>query len=229
MNQKEIGLLIAKLRKKKKLTQEQLAEQLHVTNKTISRWENGNYMPDLSLLIPLCNILEITVDELLQANIKEKTNNHEEIIIYAIKKEKENKKKYLSIILFIILMTILLLYSIRFINLWTYLIFLISIIILLINKYINNKSIYTLIFSLLLIIYTIYSYTTYAGSVRACVFLMGHPIKAHTTGVYLKEDYANPNYKYFNVDNNIQTISGDIGYIQVIEYGPLKISSYYGY
>ena len=174
MNQKEIGLLIAKLRKKKKLTQEQLAEQLHVTNKTISRWENGNYMPDLSLLIPLCNILEITVDELLQANIKEKTNNHEEIIIYAIKKEKENKKKYLSIILFIILMTILLLYSIRFINLWTYLIFLISIIILLINKYINNKSIYTLIFSLLLIIYTIYSYTTYAGSVRACIFLMGH-------------------------------------------------------
>lgn len=53
MNTKKIGAFIAMNRKKKGYTQEQLAEKLGVTNKTISRWENGHYMPDLSLLEPL--------------------------------------------------------------------------------------------------------------------------------------------------------------------------------
>lgn len=50
MDTKKIGAFIAFNRKKKEYTQEQLAEKLGVTNKTISRWENGHYMPDLSLL-----------------------------------------------------------------------------------------------------------------------------------------------------------------------------------
>ncbi|MEE0775688.1 MAG: helix-turn-helix transcriptional regulator [Bacillota bacterium] len=49
MNQKQVGIFIAELRKEKRLTQAALGECLGVTNKTISRWENGNYMPDLSL------------------------------------------------------------------------------------------------------------------------------------------------------------------------------------
>lgn len=49
MNQERIGKFIQQLRKEKKLTQEQLAEKLGVTNKSISRWENGVYMPDFSL------------------------------------------------------------------------------------------------------------------------------------------------------------------------------------
>lgn len=53
MDTKKIGAFIAMNRKKKGYTQEQLAEKLGVTNKTISRWENGHYMPDLSLLEPL--------------------------------------------------------------------------------------------------------------------------------------------------------------------------------
>ena len=61
----KIGKFIAKNRKEKKLTQEQLAEKLGVTSKTISRWENGNYMPDISLLKPLSEELGITLNDLL--------------------------------------------------------------------------------------------------------------------------------------------------------------------
>ena len=50
MNQQKIGKFIANCRKEKELTQQQLADKLNVTSKTISRWENGNYMPDLSLI-----------------------------------------------------------------------------------------------------------------------------------------------------------------------------------
>ena len=65
MNQEKIGVFIAKCRKDKKLTQEQLAEKLGVTNKSISRWENGKTMPDYSILKDLCNILQIDVNEFL--------------------------------------------------------------------------------------------------------------------------------------------------------------------
>lgn len=65
MDVKKIGKFIAYNRKNKGLTQEQLGEKLGVSNKTISRWENGNYMPDLSLLKPLSEELEITLNELL--------------------------------------------------------------------------------------------------------------------------------------------------------------------
>lgn len=65
MDVKKIGEFIAYNRKNKGLTQEQLGEKLGVSNKTISRWENGNYMPDLSLLKPLSEELGITLNELL--------------------------------------------------------------------------------------------------------------------------------------------------------------------
>ena len=65
MNQEKIGKFIAKCRKDKNLTQDQLAEKLGVSNKSISRWENGKTMPDYSILKYLCNILEIDVNELL--------------------------------------------------------------------------------------------------------------------------------------------------------------------
>lgn len=65
MNQDKIGKFIAELRKEKNLTQEQLAEKLGVTSKSISRWENGKTMPDVSLFEPLCKELDITINELL--------------------------------------------------------------------------------------------------------------------------------------------------------------------
>ena len=63
MNQEKIGKFIAKLRKEKKLTQEQLAEKLGVTAKSVSRWENGVCLPDVSLFKDLCNILGITLND----------------------------------------------------------------------------------------------------------------------------------------------------------------------
>lgn len=80
MDTKKIGAFIAMNRKKKGYTQEQLAEKLGVTNKTISRWENGNYMPDLSLLEPLSKELDITLNELLAGKeiVKEEAMEYSE-------------------------------------------------------------------------------------------------------------------------------------------------------
>lgn len=66
MNQKQIGIFISELRKEKNLTQLELGELLGVTNKTVSRWENGNYMPDISIIPLLCQTLEITINEFFQ-------------------------------------------------------------------------------------------------------------------------------------------------------------------
>ena len=100
MDSKKIGSFIAKNRKKKGLTQEQLGERLGVTNKTISRWENGNYMPDLSLLEPLSKELGITINELLAGEFieEEKTVEYLEqnllsTIVYTDNKIKNEQKK----------------------------------------------------------------------------------------------------------------------------------------
>jgi len=61
VNQEKIGKFIAHLRKEKKMTQQELGEKVGVTNKTISRWENGDYMPDLSLLKPLSKEPSISI------------------------------------------------------------------------------------------------------------------------------------------------------------------------
>lgn len=65
MNQIKIGKFIAEERKVKKYTQRELADKLSISDKTISKWERGNGFPEVSLLLPLCNELEITVNELL--------------------------------------------------------------------------------------------------------------------------------------------------------------------
>ena len=67
MNQQKIGRFISECRKQKGLTQAQLAEALGVSDKTISRWETGKTMPDLSFYEPLCEILDIQISELLYA------------------------------------------------------------------------------------------------------------------------------------------------------------------
>lgn len=64
MNQEKIGKFIAMCRKENNFTQEQLAEKLGVSSKSISRWENGNTMPDYSILADLCKNLNISINEL---------------------------------------------------------------------------------------------------------------------------------------------------------------------
>ena len=63
MDQVKIGKLIAECRKAKKLTQVELAEKLGVTDKSVSKWENGNCLPDVSLYKKICEILDITLNE----------------------------------------------------------------------------------------------------------------------------------------------------------------------
>ena len=65
MNQLATGKFISQKRKQKNLTQEQLAEKLGVSNKTVSKWETGKCMPDYSVVKALCDELEITVAELM--------------------------------------------------------------------------------------------------------------------------------------------------------------------
>lgn len=115
MNQIEIGKFISMIRKEKKLTQKQLAEKLGITDRAISKWENGKSMPDLSLLKPLCDVLDITINELLNGKYiseKEKKDNLEENIVDAINysKKKQNINGfifYLFILLFGVLMIII--------------------------------------------------------------------------------------------------------------------------
>ena len=64
MNQEKIGKFIVECRKENKLTQEQLAEKLGVTDRSVSNWENGICLPDCSLYKPLCDVLGITINEL---------------------------------------------------------------------------------------------------------------------------------------------------------------------
>ncbi len=114
MDQERIGKFIAKCRKEKNLTQEQLAELLGVTNKSISRWENGKTMPDYSLIKPLCQKLNITINELLSG---EKIQNaseskFEENIIntlnYSAKKIKHTKFIFKIALVIIIVFSVIL-------------------------------------------------------------------------------------------------------------------------
>ena len=63
MDKSKIGHFVSTCRKDKGITQEQLAQKLDVSNKSVSKWENGNCLPDKMLLKPLCDILDITISE----------------------------------------------------------------------------------------------------------------------------------------------------------------------
>ncbi len=79
MNQERIGKFIAECRKQKKMTQSELASILGVTEKSISNWENGRNMPDLSLFKPLCDELNITINELLSGEKLAKSEYQEKL------------------------------------------------------------------------------------------------------------------------------------------------------
>ena len=113
MDQIKIGKFILELRKEKNMTQQELANQLGVTDRAISKWENGRGLPDLSLLKPLCDTLNITINELLSGeklNRAEYINKSEENIIKTInytEKKLNRTKKTFKIIITIILIVII--------------------------------------------------------------------------------------------------------------------------
>ena len=115
MDQEKIGKFILKLRKEKKMTQQELADKIGVTDRAISKWENGRGMPDLSLMKPLCDELGISINELISGekiNKKEYQDRFEENIFNAInysqKQIKKTRNKYVIIIGVIFLFLIVL-------------------------------------------------------------------------------------------------------------------------
>lgn len=110
MNTYEFGKFLAQLRKEKGLTQLQLAKQLNVTDKAISRWETGKNYPDIEIFEELSNILDVSISELLEGKRIEKENLFiisEEHIVKQIKKNKKNKKIYRIIISVVIVFSII--------------------------------------------------------------------------------------------------------------------------
>jgi Predicted transcriptional regulators len=86
MNQRKIGMFLKELRKEKGLTQEQFAEVVNVSNRTVSRWENGNNMPDLDILIEISDYYEVDLREILDGERKNKNmkNEVEETVLKAV-------------------------------------------------------------------------------------------------------------------------------------------------
>jgi len=99
MDQERIGKFIAELRKAKGLTQAQLAEHFDISNKAVSKWETGKSLPDASIMIDLCNLLGITVNELLSGeriNMEDYKEKAEKNLV-DMQAEKERLKKIMSL------------------------------------------------------------------------------------------------------------------------------------
>lgn len=104
MDQVKIGLFIRECRKAKNLTQEQLANQLYLTPKTISKWETGNGTPDVSVMHDLCDALGISLNELFVGEYIKEEDKHKvsEEILLKMYAEEQNKNKRLYLATYII-------------------------------------------------------------------------------------------------------------------------------
>ncbi len=94
MDQTKIGTFLKALRKEKGLTQEQLAEKLNVSNRSISRWETGNTLPDISTLVELSDFYEVDIREIIDGERKSESMNEEtrETLVKVAEYAEEDKK-----------------------------------------------------------------------------------------------------------------------------------------
>lgn len=113
MDQKKIGAFLKELRKEKVLTQEQLAEKFNVSSRTVSRWENGNNMPDLDVLIEISDFYEVDLRELLNGERKSEKMDKEvkETVLQAVEYtntevEKINKRVRMCNVIAILLIVV---------------------------------------------------------------------------------------------------------------------------
>ena len=100
MNQEKIGRFIAECRKKENLTQMQLAEKLNITDRAVSKWENGRAMPDTTIMLELCAILKINVNDLLSGEVVTMENYNSELeknLMEAIRQKEEGDKRLLRL------------------------------------------------------------------------------------------------------------------------------------
>ncbi len=114
MNQEKIGKFIYECRKEKKLSQRELAEKLKVSDRSISNWENAKNMPDLSLFKPLCEILDITVNDLMSGEKVEKEDYQEKfeenMVNVVSKASKKNKGLNIFLWTYLIIISIILIF-----------------------------------------------------------------------------------------------------------------------
>jgi len=99
MDQMHIGKFIAKMRKEKNLTQEQLAEKLGITKNAVSKWERGISLMDMSLLKPLSSLLDVEVIDILSGEVIDKNNKskqYEKMILELFNNTNLNKKKIIK-------------------------------------------------------------------------------------------------------------------------------------
>lgn len=99
MDQIKIGKFIAECRKKNNLTQMQLAEKLNITDRAVSKWETGKALPDSSIMLALCDILNITVNDLLCGEVVSVNNYNKELekrLLEMVKQKEESDKRLLS-------------------------------------------------------------------------------------------------------------------------------------
>ena len=117
MDQIKIGKFIAECRKNNNLTQMQLAEKLNITDRAISKWENGKGMPDSSIMLDLCKELKISVNELLCGEVIEMNNYNEKLeknLIDLVKQKEEADKRLLSLEVVIGIITVVMFFSLLF-------------------------------------------------------------------------------------------------------------------
>lgn len=96
MDLKRIGKFIQECRREKNLTQEQLAEKVSITDRAVSKWERGLSLPDTGIMLELCNILEITVNELLNGEkieMKDYQKKNEKLLLELARQDEEKNKK----------------------------------------------------------------------------------------------------------------------------------------
>lgn len=104
MDQIKIGRFIAACRKKVGLTQMQLAEKLNITDRAVSKWENGRSLPDSSIMLALCELLEISINDLLSGEVvtmNDFEKKLEENLLEAVKQKEQADKRLLSLEIFI--------------------------------------------------------------------------------------------------------------------------------
>lgn len=110
MNQVKIGMFIAESRKKKNLTQLDLAQKLSITDRAVSKWERGRGLPDASLMLDLCNVLGITVNELLSGekiDMENQDKKTEELLIQMAKAEEQKNKELMIAMWTIMIVSVL--------------------------------------------------------------------------------------------------------------------------
>lgn len=117
MDQAKIGKFIAACRKQKNLTQLQLAEKLNITDRAVSKWETGKAMPDASIMLELCKVLGISVNDLLSGEVVTMDNYNKALetnLLEAVRQKEAADKRLLSLEIFIGVVVSVLLFALIF-------------------------------------------------------------------------------------------------------------------